>query len=232
MPRNPKRHELQQRNFRIKHGLERPKKLRVILPERHLFVTEGTKTEPNYLNGLIDLICERYGSSVRKQFDIIGESVNTLNLLQKAEAYQHNVSDGYQHVWIIYDKDDFPADAFDNTMSRCDALNKRFQSEGRDTTFHAIWSNQCIELWFVLHFAYLQSDIDRSQYCSILSNHIGQQYKKNDTEIFAILLLNLNQAIKNAKRLMKNYPAETPPSQKAPATNLYELVEYLREYIK
>ena len=232
MPKKPKRHELQQRDFRIKHGLEHTKKLRIMLPERHLFVTEGTKTEPNYLNGLVDLICDHFGPSVRKQFNIIGEGGNTLNLLQRAEAYQHNEAYGYQHVWIIYDKDDFPSDAFDNTVSRCDAINKRFQSENRDTIFHAIWSNQCIELWFVLHFVYLQSDISREQYSAILSSHLGRHYEKNDAKIFTTLLPTLDQAIRNAKRLMSSYSKESSPSQKAPATNVYELVEHLREYIR
>ncbi len=232
MPKKPKRHELQQRGFRIRNGLESIPKPRIILPERHLFVTEGTKTEPNYLNGLVDLICKRYGTRVKKQFDIIGEGDNTLNLLYKAESYQQNESDDYQHIWIIYDKDDFPADSFDNTLNRCNAINKRYKTEGRDTRFHVIWSNQCIELWFVLHFDYLQSDIDRNQYRDILSTHIGRHYEKNDPEIFATLHPKLNKAIKNAKRLMNNYPAESPPSQRAPVTNAYELVEHLREYIK
>lgn len=232
MPRKPKRHELQQRGYRIKNGLECAPKPRLILPERHLFVTEGTKTEPYYLEGLVNLICERYGTQAKKQFNIIGEGDNTLNLLQKAESYQQNESDGYQHIWLIYDKDDFPPDAFDNTMSRCNAINKQFEDEQRDTKFHAIWSNQCFELWFILHFDYLQSDIEREQYRDILSTHIGRHYEKNDSTIFATLYPNLNTALKNAKRLMNTYPMECPPSQKAPATNFYELIEHLGEYLK
>ena len=232
MAKNPKRHELQQRDFRVRNGLERVSKPRVMLPERHLFVTEGTKTEPNYLKGLVNLICERYGSQVKKQFHIIGEGDNTLNLLQKAESYQQNESDDYQHIWIIYDKDDFPADAFDNTSSRCDAINKRFQDEHRDTEFHVIWSNQCFELWLLLHFDYLHSDIDRNQYYDILSTRIGQHYDKKDPKIFETLLPNIDKAIKHAKRLMRNYPVESPPSQKAPATNFYELIEHLGGYLR
>lgn len=232
MPRKPKPHELQKREVRIKLGLESEKGPRILLPEKHLFVTEGKKTEPNYLNGLIALICERYGPQVKRQFDVIGEGDNTLNLLQKAESYQQDGADGYQHVWIVYDKDDFPPDAFDNTMNRCDAINKRFQSEGRDTEFHAIWSNQCIELWFVLHYDYLQADISREQYREILSRHIGRHYEKNDEEIFKTLYPRLDHASKNAKKLMNNYAQELPPSQKTPATNVYELIDHLREYMK
>ena len=52
MAKNPKRHQLRSRKERIALGLERTVTPRPILPERHLFVTEGTKTEPNYLYGI------------------------------------------------------------------------------------------------------------------------------------------------------------------------------------
>ena len=230
MPPRPKRHELQDQKYRKTHGMERSMRPRPMLPERHLFVSEGTKTEPNYLNGMIDKICQRVGPAARQQFQVIGEGDSTLNLLIKAEAYQKNDADGFQHVWILYDKDDFPAYAFDNTVSRCDALSKRYQAEGRDLQFHAIWSNQCVELWFLLHYGYMQSDIDREDYRRKLSDQIGRHYEKNDESIFRTLLPMSNTALKNSKRLMDSFLAELPPSAKAPCTNFHELIEYLKPY--
>lgn len=231
MPKKPKPHELRKRDVRVRLGREPQRKARLLRPERHLFVTEGTKTEPYYLTGLVDLICERHGEEMRQQFEIIGEGDNTLNLLQKAERYQQNGADEYQHVWILYDQDDFPPDSFDNTVKRCDAINKRFQREGRTTRFHAIWSNQCIELWFVLHFDYLQSNVNRKQYREILSRHIGQHYEKTDKKIFKVLYPHLDRGMKHAIKLMDNYPQGAPPSQRAPATNVYRLIAHLREYM-
>ena len=54
---------------------------------------------------------------------------------------------------------DFPADHIDSVLQFCDA------DSNDETTFHAVWSNQCIELWFLLHFSYMQSDIHREEYC-------------------------------------------------------------------
>ena len=227
----PKRHELQSQKYRLAHGMERSLRPRLILPERHLFVTEGTKTEPNYLNGLIDRIGQRMGEAARKQFRVIGDGGCTLNLLKKAEAYQKSDADNFQHVWIIYDKDDFPADAFDNTVNRCAALNKRYEGEGRDLCFHAIWSNQCIELWFLLHYSLLQSDISREEYRAKLSKCIGRHYEKNDTKIFQTLFPYIDDAIKHAKKLMSSYEDSLSPSQKAPCTKCYELLECLKHYI-
>ena len=231
MAKNPKRHELQDHNYRIAHGLERSMRPRPILPERHLFVTEGTKTEPNYLNGMIDRVCQGVGEAARQQLQVIGDGSCTLYLLKKAEEYQRNDADGFQHVWIIYDKDDFPADAFDNTINRCDALNKRYEEEKRDLRFHAIWSNQCIELWFLLHYAYLQSDINREEYQEKLSSHIGRRYAKNDPGIYQTLSVHTEDAIKNAKNLLNCYLSESPPSQKAPGTNFFEIIETLKKYL-
>ncbi|MDE6280319.1 MAG: RloB family protein [Oscillospiraceae bacterium] len=231
MPKKPKPHEMRDRSFRVKCGAERASVPRMVLPERHLFVTEGAETEPNYLNGLVDVICKNYGEAARRQFKIIGEGNNTLYLLQRAEAYQQNEGDEYQHIWIIYDKDDFPACDFDNTVKRCEAINKRFKAEGREIQYHAIWSNQCIELWFLLHFNYLDTDIDRAQYRAILSDELGRHYEKNDEEILGTLLPRTDRAIQNAKKLMEKYDEGEPPSQKAPGTNFYELVEYLKGYL-
>ena len=114
MAKKPKRHELFSHEARVAGGRRRAGNPRSILPQRHLFVTEGTKTEPNYLNGMIDQICTCYGASCRKQFVVYGEGDNTLGLLTKAEKHLINEPDGFQHVWILYDQDDFPKDRFDN----------------------------------------------------------------------------------------------------------------------
>ena len=231
MAKRPKPHELRDRSTRVKLNLERSDRQKLLLPEPHLFVTEGTKTEPHYLNGMIKQIEKKYGSAVNRQFAIRGEGDNTLNLLSKAEKYEKNGSEFFRHVWIIYDKDDFPADNFDNTVFRCEALNERYSKEGRETTFHAIWSNQCIELWFLLHFIYLDTDILREEYRKRLSQYLKKGYKKNDDEIFSLLYPYMNRAIRNARTLMESYAEEIAPSKKGPCTNMYTLVEELQRYI-
>ena len=142
MPKKPKPHELRNSNFRKSHGIERSLKPRPIFPERHLFVSEGSKTEPKYIDGIITKICEKLGEQARNQFKTIGDGSCTLTLLERAERYQKNDSDGFQHVWVIFDKDDFPPDAFDNTIRRCEALNERNSKRGIDLLFHAIWSQR------------------------------------------------------------------------------------------
>lgn len=116
------------------------------------------------------------------QLDIYGEGDNTLSLLDKAINRVKNNPNGYKHIWIVYDTDDFPSAHINKTNEACVNLSTE------ETQYHAIWSNQCIELWFLLHFGFFQSDIHRNEYWTKLSKwlkSIGQgEYSKGRNDIF------------------------------------------------
>ena len=84
----------------------------------------------------------------------------------------------FKHVWIVYDTDDFPAENIDMVAQLCE----EYSTQG-ETIYHAVWSNQCVELWYLLHFMYMDTDIDRSRYWPKLSDwlkNIGAgSYEKN-----------------------------------------------------
>ena len=153
-----------------KHWMK-PRRDRNILiqPEHHLIVTEGTETEPQYFEAIRDSINSQYRDKI--QLDVHGAGDNTLNLLDKAMGHVRNNPNVYKHVWVVYDTDDFPADHINKTNESCISLSTE------ETRYHAVWSNQCIELWFLLHFSFFQSDIHRKEYWSKLSGwlkNIGQ----------------------------------------------------------
>lgn len=207
---------------------------RIMLPSKHLFITEGTKTEPYYLYGLINILSSKLGTGIKTQLIVKPESTNTLFLLERAEAYLQNETSHFQHVWVIYDKDDFPPDRFDNTVQRCEALTRR--GAGVGPHFHAIWSNQCFELWFLLHFVPLVADIPRADYCKKLSDHLKEnglcdKYEKNDPNIFQHLYPKLDIALGNARRLRRRYAGSTY-STMSPCTTAYEILEEFYSYLK
>lgn len=113
----------------------------LICPEYHLIVTEGTETEPQYFASIRDIINRQYRDKI--QLDIYGEGDNTLSLLDKAVNRVRNNPNGYKHVWIVYDTDDFPEDHINKTGERCAKLSTD------ETLYHAVWSNKCIKLWFL-----------------------------------------------------------------------------------
>lgn len=202
---------------------ERKKKIQ---PEYHLIITEGTKTEPNYFKSIKELINQNY--SERIHLEIVGQGDNTVNLFDKAKQLVRENPNGYKHVWIIYDTDDFPKDKIDVVPVLCE------NESNSDCKYHAIWSNQCIELWFLLHFSFMHSDLHRDEYKSKLSenlNAIGAgDYSKNREDIFLVVKNYQNFAIENAKRLDKINLGKTP-SNSAPGTKVFELIEKLKPYM-
>lgn len=123
---------------------KRPDHFKKIQPEYHLIITEGTKTEPKYFNAIKEYINQRYNERIHLK--IQGKGQNTVTLFESAKRIAEADPNDCKHVWVVYDKDDFPADHFNLTAELC----KNSSSAKRE--YHAIWSNQCIELWFLLHF--------------------------------------------------------------------------------
>ena len=204
----------------------RAKKVRMN-PEYQLIVTEGIKTEPKYFKAIRDEINREFKDRISLDIEGIGDS--TVNLFYRAKGIVEKSRNGYKHVWIVYDTDDFPPEHINQTVELCKSESKQ------ETEYHAIWSNQCIELWFLLHFAYYQSDIHRSEYWPKLTEYLMQMhagaYKKNRDDMYEFLKPNIDQAIRNAKKLAKVNTGKTP-ALSAPGTMVYEIIEKLKPYLK
>lgn len=86
------------------------------LPPYIIIFSEGTKTEPFYIKGLTQQVNNKYSEfTSNDRIIVIGTGRNTRSLLEYARK---TVSENYPEcevVWIMYDKDDFPYDDFDNT---------------------------------------------------------------------------------------------------------------------
>ena len=198
----------------------------MVAPEYHLIVTEGEKTEPLYFEGLKNDINQKYHGRISIDINGIGQGANTLTLLERAQQLVSAAPDKYKHVWLVYDKDDFPKDDFDNTYYRCSSL-----SESNSTvTYHALWSNECIEYWFLLHYKHLDSALHRSEYYPKLTECLGSKYEKNRDDIYSLLKPNIGIAIENAKGIMSSRNGSSP-SQCTPGTTVYEIFEKLQNYI-
>lgn len=197
-----------------------------IQPEYHLIVSEGTETEPAYFEAIRDIINSRYRKKI--QLEVFGEGDNTINLFWKAKQRASDNANGFRHVWVVYDTDDFPAEHIDRVVELCK------ENSTEDTEYHAVWSNQCVELWYLLHFSYMQSDIHRTAYWPKLTDWLTgistETYEKNRKDMYQILRPFMDFAIANAKRLEKNNEGKLP-SKAAPGTKIYELVEKLKPYL-
>ena len=203
--------ELRERTRKEKHD----KKRKVATRRMHLnylIVCEGERTEPNYFEALIG------GRNSRVlDADILGKGQSTCRLVRTAQEERDKSPIEYDRVWVVFDKDNFVD------------FNEAIEL-ARTNNINAAWSNESFELWYYLHFQYLDTPINRSQYIEALNREIRKyvpeySYKKNDKSTFAILNQygNLSMAIRHAQRLETLYHDSNYASHK-PCTKVHHLV--------
>lgn len=199
---------------------------------RYYIFCEGEQTEPKYFEGFKNLIEDDPIYRDLVLIDIEPCAAETMRVIGQAEKYvkQNGIHKG--QVWCVYDKDSFPAKDFNGVVERSEKLNR----ENSELQYYAAWSNECIEYWFILHFAYYESNNHRKEYVKFLNDKLRSvgigKYQKNMPDIFQILLNHGNpkQACKYAKKIIQSAKG-MPPSNIAPGTKVYMLVEELAKYL-
>ncbi len=183
-----------------------------------LIVCEGKCTEPNYFNAF-----KRELPPYTLHIEPIGAGKNTLSLVDHAIDLKSKSPKPYDSVWVVFDKDDFDKN-FDNAIAKAEANGIK-----------CAWSNEAFELWYILHFKYVETPISRHKYGkhieTHLSKHTGKKfhYTKNHSTMFELLAQHGNQAqaIKWAKKLEKTHIHKKSFVEYNPSTRVYALVEEL-----
>lgn len=84
-------------------------------------------------------------------------------------------------------------------------------------------------MWYVLHFCYLDAELNRHQYCEKLSELLGKNYEKNSNQMYERLIELQPAAIKNAKLLERNILNKSW-AKRLPYTGVHLLVQQLNKY--
>jgi hypothetical protein len=178
---------------------------------RFLIVCEGKKTEPNYFR------------SFRVNRDVVeidikpGLGQQPSQLIKIAE--NENIKGDYDQVWCVFDRDNWTANDFNNAI--ISAKNKGFK---------VAYSNEAFELWYVLHFEFLNAGINRKDYVKKLNGALSKQYLKNSETIYDELLNKQDIAIKNAIKLLSQYQSPIPAINNS-STTVHLLVQELNKFI-
>lgn len=123
------------------------------LPPCTFIVSERTKTEVTYMTGFASAINKKYaGFSTGERIKIKGTGRNCKSLMEYTHRRVEEEMPQARVVWLMYDKNDFPHDNFDNTQ---------YSAEGKidSRQYKVAWSNESLELWFVLHFQDLTANV-------------------------------------------------------------------------
>ena len=196
----------------------------------YLIVCEGEATEPNYFEGLKQDLPK--GVLTSYQIDIEGKGMNTQSLLNEAlrlkSEYEKNQGRIIDRLWVVFDRDSFSANNFNNAIQRC----KENKPE-----IGCAWSNEAFELWYLLHFQYYENAMSRKDFKGLLENNLkpvlGEdfRYEKNSEQMYDLLKEHGSQedAIRNGKRLAELYGERQDYANHNPSTMVWMLVEELME---
>ena len=189
---------------------------------RFLIVCEGACTEPNYFKALVK---DRY-SEVRDEV-IFGEGRSTCALVERTLQIKQELERKRQlkfdRIWVVFDKDDF--NDFNQAIKLAEAYS-----------FNCAWTNESFELWYLLHFQYMNACISRHSYIYKLQNEIRKhpgyehyKYKKNDVYLYQILktIGNGDLAKQHARKLRSFFEGSNDFKNHNPCTRVDLLVAEL-----
>lgn len=213
----------------------------------HIVYSEGTKTEPLYVDSIKKAIANKYRCNPN-DIEIIAaskKSYNTIGLVNYAIndiAKRLRAGSSIDHVWIMFDKDSFPEGDFNaannliNSKNNSSNINSDGFNYDKETgiCWHSCWSNEAFELWLCQYFNYYSIPHSRKDYISYLQSikqlkNSGVIYKKNMKDIHQIFEKcggSIDKAIKNAKKLCKINGFNNP------SIGMYLFAEYFNPYMK
>jgi hypothetical protein len=150
--------------------------------DRILIVCEGKETEPNYFKAF------PVSSAYVKP---IGIGANTLSLVKKSKQLKDdadNEGEPFDQVWCVFDRDSHSQQDYNEAFSFC-----------REHDIKIAYTNEAFELWYLLHFNYYTTALNRAMFQKMLDKLLGETYKKNDRSMYEKLLDKQPVAISNAK---------------------------------
>lgn len=193
--------------------------------ERILVVTEGQKTEVNYIAHLISSF--KISPGLVK---VVGGGESPERLVQRAiDIHKEESQDAFDSIFCMFDRDSHAH--FNSAIKRIRDLQI---NEKLPIDF--IVCSPCFELWILLHFSYSSQPIVASgnkSSCAVLINKLRKSrgmsdYEKASTSTFKIILPKLKVASQNAKLLRRDLEECTdgePAVVCNPWTNMDVLVD-------
>lgn len=171
-------------------------------------------------------------------FGIIPKGVgcNTQSLVKYVKKHQAEwlakvqedvAIEGFNQVWLVFDLDGFPVGKFDNAIR---------SAESQTNGYHVAWSNECFELWYLLHFKDQITGMQRDDIYRELTGYLklGKNYTEfkgeagKDIHVKMAKSLKQNVAVKRARKLHNEMiQARLAPHEANPCTLVYKLIEVL-----
>lgn len=197
-----------------------------------LVVCEGTKTEKNYFEKAVADFNKKMPTGYKLNVKVVGKGMNTTSLVKAADMQIEldkltSSIIPYGKIFVVFDKDSFDDENFNKAIKMCE-----------NNGYIPLWSNQAIEFWFLLHFHYICTKINRTDYAEKLNSYfkdkgLNYKYKKNDEEIYGLLCQygSLENARKRSKKIYDEHKVHLP-SESESCTTIHLFFDEIDERIK
>lgn len=193
-----------------------------IKPKIYIFCN-GEVAEPQYFQEYKNFLGEHNILVRHKQYkrcspwELIEKVSTEKQRLLKRKELDIEVGD---QCWCVFDVDEY----WGQNPDKFKAAIKL----ARENNILLAWSNECFELWYLLHFQVLSTGVPRNDYHTKLERHFRklslQPYTKN-CSVFSQIFEKQSEAIKNAKRIYKASKVERNPS-----TAIFKLAEEINKH--
>ena len=193
---------------------------------RILIVTEGSKTEPLYLED-IRAAHQLHSANVEVQSGHLGTAPIQVvryakQLFEEGDLHKGIRPKSFDLVYTVFDRDDH--DSYLDALSLVQSLDGKLRNDDRrPVSFKAIVSVPSFELWLLLHYEDIQAPVHRDAVMDRLKQRIPG-YDKGAGGAFGTTRDQLETATQRAQALAAKFNAYTDPE---PFTALHELVTLL-----
>ena len=129
----------------------------------------------------------------------------------------------YDQLWVVFDKDESTDEEFNQAIRKAE-----------ENSLRVAYSNVSFELWILMHFEQVNSEISRKEYESLIKKHISWyrtrgKGRQQGEKLFDHISGLTNVAIKNAKDRFRKVGDHSNPEREVSSTTIFRLVKLLIE---
>lgn len=193
---------------------------------RILIVTEGTKTEPLYLEE-IRAAYQIHCANVEVQPSQLGTAPIQVvryaqQLFKEGDLYRGIRPKCFDQIYAVFDRDEH--ESYFDALSLAQSLDGKLRNDEKQAVrFQAIASIPSFELWLLLHYEDIGHPIHRDEVTERLRQHMPG-YKKGACGAFTSTRDRVATATQRAQALAAKFTPHTDPE---PFTAMHELVAML-----
>lgn len=198
--------------------------------DRILIVSEGSKTEPNYFNEIRAAFHLHTANVVVRPSELGTAPIQVVQyakqLFLKGDRHRSIQAYAFDQVYAVFDRDDH--ESYFNALQLAESLDRKLRNDNKQyIQFKAIPSVPSFELWLLIHFENIQSQIDRNEVLRRLKQRLPQ-YEKGCKGTFALTSDRLEAAYRQAEMLERHNSGYTDPKPFTAVGDLVKLLTGLR----